>query len=141
MADYRTIFNAHPKCLATADANGTPNVCMTGAASMIDDTTIVLAGGFLKRSLENITLTRKATFMTWNPLILQKEYWEKYNTTGEKLAPAGFRFHCILKEGVDTTFHLAQIQDKFRRTIGNRIPDGLHYTLTFTIIDIRELEF
>ncbi len=114
---------------------------MTGAAFMIDEKTIVLAGGFIEKSLENIQATSKATFMPWNPAILSNEYWKHYEKTGEKQSPAGYRFYCTVKPDSSDDFQLSEIKQRFNKSGRSRIAEGLTYTITFLIDEIREIEF
>ena len=130
MEDLIKQFNTQPKCMATVDTNGIPNICLTFAARMVDLETIVLAGGFIEKSLENIKANRKATFMPWNPTILQNEYWKHYDVTGEKLCSAGYRLYCTLQDGFPNDYFLKEIQEQFRKAGSNRIPDGLKESYT-----------
>lgn len=140
MSTHREYFNAaRAKALATTDRNGNPNVCFCGTAFMPDDGTIVAAHGFFERTDNNIVATRKAVFMASEPTT--PEYWRHYDETGEQRYPAGIRFYCTLREKLESHPFLDIIKKRFRRRIGNRIPDGLTGVYIFDVAEIRDHNF
>jgi hypothetical protein len=141
MTNYREYFNTSvsAKALATADSAGNPDVCFCGTAFMPDEKTIAAAFGFFNRADKNISETRKAVFMAFRPT--NPEYWKHYDETGRQLFPAGIRFHCTLKEKTDAHPYLEIIKNRFRKRIGNRIPDGLKGLFIFDVVEVRDHVF
>jgi hypothetical protein len=137
MADYRTYFNTtDSKALATADESGRPDVALCGTAFMPDDTTIAAAYGFFDVTRKNIAANGKAVFLASKPTTQQ--FWKHYDETGDQEYAAGIRYHCTLKEQTESHPWLDIIKRRFRKRVGNRIPDGIKGLWIFTVDEIRE---
>jgi hypothetical protein len=140
----REAFNANGAyvSLATAGADGRPDVAPVGTGVLREDGSVFLLQGPLDRSYANLRANPAAVLMIVDNSLMR---WIRFFFTGVYGRPHGWRIHCRLREDLplQEPYLSEALTTKFggaKDTKGGRaIAATLHRVLVFDVEEVREV--